>query len=74
MTTIHKIAKLVKQLTYDEMMQVADWFTHWTQYPDYLPDDKTNPADLDYPLISRETMASNLSDWADQNLNPENEA
>lgn len=51
-----RIARLVKELTYDEMMDVADAFSDWTL------DDGGNHA------ISSHEMASNLAGWADLEL------
>ena len=57
MTGLFKVAKAIKDLTYDETMEMAEWFSHWTAIDD-------NGEDM-LPTINRDTMAANLSDWAD---------
>lgn len=54
------LAKKIKDLKYDEMIEVAGWFSDWTAI-----DGKGNDQ---IPTIDRETMAANLSDWAQMQI------
>lgn len=57
---LHDLAREFKKITFDEMMEVAEWFSIWTTVNEKGNSQKAT--------ISRETMASNLSDWADNVL------
>jgi hypothetical protein len=59
-TNIEALAETIKALSYDEMMEVADYWSQWTAV-----DADGNEID---PTVSKETMASCLSDWAEENL------
>jgi hypothetical protein len=59
---IRNLAQQVQKLTYDEMMEVAEWFSHWTQP---MTDDGEVYGTR---RISADEMACNLSDWATSNL------
>ena len=65
MSNLVKIARLIKELTYDDTMEMAQWFSDWTTVE---PDGTDRDA-----LIDRETMAANLSDWADNIIDESNE-
>ena len=60
-TNINKIANIIKFMTYDEVMEMADWFSGWTIFD-------IDGNEMSGPSISREGMASNLSDWADEHM------
>lgn len=51
-----QIAKLVKRLTYDEMIEISRRFSEWTEIEE---DGSSREA-----LISPDQMAANISDWA----------
>ena len=56
---ITKIAELFTELTYSEIMEIADWFSGWTAI-----DAEGNNQEK---TISSEQMAANVVDWACQN-------
>ena len=56
MTKTERIASLFKQLTYDEMTAIAEWFSTWTGI-----DEDGNEKER---AIDAAMMAANLSDWA----------
>ena len=58
---IRHLAKLVKGLTYDEMMEVAEWFSVVV-----VPVDENG--DLGSRVATASEMAQYFSDWADNNL------
>ena len=57
MNNLMKIARAIKALTYDEMMEMADWFSEWTGIGE--------DGEMIDRTISRDQMAANISDWAD---------
>lgn len=61
---IEKIAKLVKAVTYDEMMEISNCFSFWTQ----ISGDGEDLGSEAPGYIDRDTMAANLSGWADEVL------
>jgi hypothetical protein len=58
---IRKIAKMVQALTYDEMIEIAEWFSGWTAIDENGKDQEKT--------IDQNTMAANLSDWATNQVN-----
>ena len=57
MSRIEKLATLLKEMTYDELMEFAESISEWSR-----PDDGLNP------VISCDAAAGLLSDRADGNL------
>lgn len=60
MDRIETIAKLFKELTYVEMMEVAKWFAEWTSL--------NSDGEEVEQSITTEDMAERLDDWAEQQL------
>ena len=61
MNRIMRVATLVKEMTYDEIMEMASWFSCWTIFD-------AEGSELDKPTIDPDQMASNINDWADRQL------
>lgn len=61
MNTTQTIARLMKSMTYDEVMEMAEWFSALTGLD-------RNGNEMDEPLISPSDMAGNLMDWADWHI------
>lgn len=61
MTRTGRIAQLFKELTYDEMVEIAQRFSDWTGY------DEDGDRQDEFVIASPE-MCSNLSEWADEIL------
>jgi hypothetical protein len=57
---IRNLAQQVQKLTYDEMIEIADWLSQCTGVDE---DGENIPR-----KISTHEMASNLSAWADDNM------
>lgn len=66
MDSLEKIAAILKTLTHDELMEMATWFACWTVA-------ENGPLKKGEQLCNDATMAINIIDWADQQLDDENE-
>lgn len=59
-----KLAELLKSLSYEDMMYLANWASGWTIY-----DADGDPlCDGEDPLLGAQSMATNFADFADQHI------
>ena len=61
---IATLARQIKALTYEDMMYVAGWISSWTIYDD----NGEQIYEQEDPTLSPESMAGNLFDFAEQNI------
>lgn len=66
---IEKIAILLKDLTYSEMMEISEYFSLWTRNDLYTDEEFEKFKDDEgiLCLIDSNQMATNLNDWAENN-------
>ena len=61
MDSLKKIAAIIKTLSYDELMEIAQWYACWTVAKD-------EPLKNGDQLCSDAEMALNIMDWAEKQL------